>query len=672
MRGSSDVVHAQALGTIAFKAATTVPAADVDSATIGSQVAVHVSDADLSGVSTVTVSVTSDTDPVGITVIVSQTNNPLGLLTGSFTLDPTSSSSAAGTLAAAAGDTVTATYTDFSTPFGVVSFTDSLLVVSPSDADLALTKTASPDPVDVGQSLTYTVTVTNAGPAEASGVTLTAVLTGGQTFSTATPTQGSCGESLGTVTCDLGTVAASATSTVTIVVTPSKAGLLGNTADVSSNANDPFATNNSATTITTVLDPSLVDTQGPQITNLSPPDGGILGTGPHVYSADIVDAGSGVDLDTAVFLVNAIADNMAFAIVMDPSFTSFTSIEDASGNIIGVTITMTGVTLTGDIWVTVRASGVAGNETIFDADAVTPGIQMARIVIDTSPPVLVDAFTGVWYDPVNRVLMYNDRKKIIVIFAEILTNLLPISVEATDFAVQNNTVVAADWYDSDDATSTEPGLGTVAIRKSVFLTLQDQLGLDETPTVTIVGDGVTDQAGNVMTVGSTTALDRVTALNTDLSVTKSDSRDVVIAATNLTYTLTVTNNGPSDATGIVVTDTLPSTLNFGSASSGCSHDAGTNQVTCSLGSLVNGATTAVTIEFTVVASSTAFVINNFATVMANEADPDATDNTVLETTTVIPYEGYPSLSWWSLIAMAVTMVLLVMWRLRRSRIAATR
>jgi len=49
------------------------------------------------------------------------------------------------------------------------------------------------------------------------------------------------------------------------------------------------------------------------------------------------------------------------------------------------------------------------------------------------------------------------------------------------------------------------------------------------------------------------------ALCADLWVTKSDLPDPVRVGEDFTYTIAVTNNGPNDATGVVVTDTLPAT-----------------------------------------------------------------------------------------------------------------
>ena len=95
-------------------------------------------------------------------------------------------------------------------------------------ADLAVTKTDSPDPVAVGQQLTYTVGVSNAGPSSATGITLTDTLPAGVTFNSATPTQGSCSQASGTVTCSLGTLANAASASVSIKVTPQAEGSITN------------------------------------------------------------------------------------------------------------------------------------------------------------------------------------------------------------------------------------------------------------------------------------------------------------------------------------------------------------------------------------------------------------------------------------------------------------
>ena len=71
----------------------------------------------------------------------------------------------------------------------------------------------------------------------------------------------------------------------------------------------------------------------------------------------------------------------------------------------------------------------------------------------------------------------------------------------------------------------------------------------------------------------------------DLFLTMSDSPDPVTAGTNLTYTITVTNNGPTDATGVTVSDPLPAGVSFVSANPTQGSCSGTTTVTCDLGGL---------------------------------------------------------------------------------------
>ena len=118
-------------------------------------------------------------------------------------------------------------------------------------ADLSIFKTDSPDPVTVGQDLTYTVVATNNGPNPATGVTLTDTLPGTVTFVSATPSE-TCTETGGVVTCAIGNLASGANATVTIVVAPTMAGVITNTASVTGIETDPDPTNNTATETTTV------------------------------------------------------------------------------------------------------------------------------------------------------------------------------------------------------------------------------------------------------------------------------------------------------------------------------------------------------------------------------------------------------------------------------------
>jgi uncharacterized repeat protein (TIGR01451 family) len=126
-------------------------------------------------------------------------------------------------------------------------------------ADLAVTKTDSPDPVIVRTPLTYTVVVQNLGPGSAVGVTVVDQLPADAVFASATASQGSCtrtGKSSrnGELTCALGTIGAGASATVTIVVSPSNAGVtLTNTATALALSPDPDLTNNTDSETTVVV-----------------------------------------------------------------------------------------------------------------------------------------------------------------------------------------------------------------------------------------------------------------------------------------------------------------------------------------------------------------------------------------------------------------------------------
>jgi uncharacterized repeat protein (TIGR01451 family) len=133
-----------------------------------------------------------------------------------------------------------------------------LLVRDPRRADLGVVKSDQPDPVGLRRPLTYTLAITNDGPSVARSATATDQLPSTVRFVSASSSQGSCSAAGGTVSCSLGDIAAGAGRTVTIVVTPTRLGVITNTASVASANFDPVAANNSDTETTTVKPPGQV------------------------------------------------------------------------------------------------------------------------------------------------------------------------------------------------------------------------------------------------------------------------------------------------------------------------------------------------------------------------------------------------------------------------------
>ena len=120
-----------------------------------------------------------------------------------------------------------------------------------NEADISIDKTA-PAMVTEGNSFTYGLTVSNAGPDPATNVVATDTLPAGLTYVSATPSQGSCSFSTPTVTCLLGSLASGGSATVSISVTASSGGPYVNTASAGADEEDADPADNSDTTTTLV------------------------------------------------------------------------------------------------------------------------------------------------------------------------------------------------------------------------------------------------------------------------------------------------------------------------------------------------------------------------------------------------------------------------------------
>ncbi len=144
---------------------------------------------------------------------------------------------------------------DFGTGFGLIEANAALDALGSPQADLSLAISDAPDPVAIGQALTYSITASNNGPSQASDVTVTDSLGAGINFEFADPSQGDC-DGTSTVTCTLGGIGSGASATVSIRVRPSGAGIIVNGATVTGREVDPTLSNNFAQVTTTIEAPS--------------------------------------------------------------------------------------------------------------------------------------------------------------------------------------------------------------------------------------------------------------------------------------------------------------------------------------------------------------------------------------------------------------------------------
>jgi len=125
---------------------------------------------------------------------------------------------------------------------------------------------------------------------------------------------------------------------------------------------------------------------------------------------------------------------------------------------------------------------------------------------------------------------------------------------------------------------------------------------------------------------------------TDMSITKTDSPDPIMQDRDLTYHLTVTNNGaaslPATTSGVTLTDPLPAGVVLVSATPSRGSCSGTTTVTCQLGIFPSGANATVDIVAHV-SATTSGTLTNTATVSAVTSDTKTSNNTATTTTTVV-------------------------------------
>jgi uncharacterized repeat protein (TIGR01451 family) len=135
---------------------------------------------------------------------------------------------------------------------------DAFMVKVTQTADMSITLKASAATVKSGAAIKYQANAKNNGPDSASTVVVTDALPAGTTFTSVTPSGGTCTAppvgGTGTVTCTVTTIPSGSHVTVTLAlnVTAASGSMITNTASVSSATPDPKTTNNTATVTTNV------------------------------------------------------------------------------------------------------------------------------------------------------------------------------------------------------------------------------------------------------------------------------------------------------------------------------------------------------------------------------------------------------------------------------------
>ena len=482
--------------------------------------------------------------------------------------------------------------------------------------DLSIEKTDAVDPVNSGDTIDYTLTVDNAGPSTADNVVVTDTLPAGVSFVSGT----GCSAAGSTVTCNLGAIASGASGSVvvTVLVDPGVTGSsVTNLASVTSDTHEHDTTNNS-TKETTALgrsaDLALAKsapartaggttlTYTVDVSNLGPSDA------LNVTMSDPLPAG--------VSYVSAVADlggTCTTAVVC-----TWPSLAVGASSEVAIVVDVPASTPDGTMIVNnASVSGsdpdlIAANDT---ASATTEVLQLADLTVDKTAPATAVPGGQVTYTLDIENLGPSDAVNAVV------TDPVPSGAFTLNtLASSSGCSLAAGVITCNAGTISAGGSSSFTVVFDIDSSAAD--GSVVTNVATASSDTDDPVSGNDDSSVNTTL-----TREADLSVRKDDNTALAVAGVAISYTLEYENNGDSDATGVVITDTLPpgTTFNAGASDAICSASGST--VTCNLGSVANGANGVVTIVADTDPSIVdGIALHNEATIVGNETDPALLNN----------------------------------------------
>ncbi|PYQ27212.1 MAG: hypothetical protein DMF56_20775 [Acidobacteria bacterium] len=527
--------------------------------------------------------------------------------------------------------------------FCAVAAFGQLRVTGVTGPDVAVSKTG-PAQSAADTDVSYDVTLTNVGPGTATGITLQDLIPAGMTFVSVTPsatcTDPGAGNG-GTVTCTVATLAENDSTTFTIVLhippqTPPGTGFT-NIANISS-PTDPNGENDTSSATTSTPPPPSSD-------------GSILKDGPTSAAPDsdvpytITVSNNGPDASATFSWTDTLPGTMTFVSLNQNSgpvmsCTTGTTVTCSASNFpafTSATFTLTGHIPSGTPAGTVfqnTAKVTATNDPDPENNSAVTSLTVASADMAITK-VNAGPGTATAGTPFSYTITVTNNGPDTATNAT-WTDPLPPNTTFTSLT-QNNGAVATGCSTpppniNGTVTCSWNSLGSgLSAQFTLTITAGNTASVSNTATVSA---SEFDPNTNNNTANATTTI----TPSADMTITKSGPSSIT-QGTDITYTISVHNNGPTDAANVVVSDTYPANTTFGSATptSGPAGSCtpGPASVSCTFASFPFNATASITLVLHV--SNTApngSSIANTATVSASTGDPDSNNNSSTTTATV--------------------------------------
>lgn len=534
--------------------------------------------------------------------------------------------------------------------------------ITPS-ADLSVIKTNAPKEVAPSGTITYTVTISNNGPDAAENVTVTDTIPANTTLVSTrvtagngwTPNSSARATGAGDVVFSKPTVSRGETAVFEIVVsvnesTPAST-VINNTATVRSTTTDPNSDNNAATTPTIVKVPAA----DLSITKTDTPDPVAAGRN-VIYTLQLTNP-VGASAAQSVTVTDAVPANTTFVSASVTSGADWTVTPPPKGE-------------TGNV-VFAKASVAPGESAAFqitvnvNADTTVTSItNTATVASPTSDPnsknntstVTTTVIPAPRADlQITKVAAPADARNNVT-YTLTVTNAGPAAaqnVTVTDAVPANTIFVSAVVTSGADWTMTLPkasspnvvfSKASVASGESAAFQITVQLNLDTTVTsitnTATVASSISDP--NPRNNTSTVTFSVIPPPSADLQILKTDDPNKVAPGGIITYTLTLTNAGPSAAQNVTVTDAIPANTTFFEAvwprdlwTATTPAVGGTGNVVFSKASVAAGENVTFRIAVKINQNTTAPTIINTATVASTTSDPVPTNNATPEIVTKV-------------------------------------